>query len=164
MLSSNMLMALLLTANTILTASDDSQYVEIYSTCDPTPNSEIHQNGGLYYIKPFEDGPVIPTKCSNGYAMIDPSLELDSLTSYLSSWDYGRARGTSHITPYYDSTVTFREWWLPSDSSTKFTVAPQCGECQINSNDNSLAYYTDNSLFCYTYFTQGIHIFTSIPS
>eukprot|EP01084_Bolivina_argentea_P059344 108365_1 len=70
------------------------EYVEIYSYCDPT-NSNIHQNNGLYYIKPFPNGLIIPVICCNGYIMIDPSLDLNNISSY--------------------DTCTFREWWLPAD-------------------------------------------------
>ena len=52
---------------------DNIEYVEIYSFCDPTPNSAIHRNNGLYYIKPTNDGPVIPVKCNNGHT-IDHSV------------------------------------------------------------------------------------------
>ena len=50
---------------------DPRRYIKVYSQCD----ANIHQNNGLYYIKPTDDGPVIPVICSNGYTMIDLSLD-----------------------------------------------------------------------------------------
>eukprot|EP00486_Rosalina_sp_Unknown_P013765 CAMPEP_0201591984 /NCGR_PEP_ID=MMETSP0190_2-20130828/190002_1 /ASSEMBLY_ACC=CAM_ASM_000263 /TAXON_ID=37353 /ORGANISM="Rosalina sp." /LENGTH=1019 /DNA_ID=CAMNT_0048050547 /DNA_START=33 /DNA_END=3093 /DNA_ORIENTATION=- len=134
--------------------------VDIYSSCDPTPNSEIHVNNGLYYIKPLANGPVIAAICSNGYTMIDPSLDLNmkSFPSLLSSWDYGKL-STIFIMTNYDDTSTFREWWLPSTKNTKFRVADLCDTCQQaddqkNMEDN-VVYYSEGSNFCYTWYTYG---------
>ena len=136
-------------------------YVEIYSTCDPTPNSHIHKNNGLYYIKPFKDGPIIPAICSNGYTMIDPSLDLNmlSLPSYLSSWDYSRL-SLDMIIPNLDDVSTFRQWWLPSNQMTKFRVADQCKSCQPSNDQsitNNVVYYTDSTNVCYTSFIDGTY-------
>ncbi len=103
---------------------DPQKYVKIYSQCDPSPNSAIHKNNGLYYIKPSETKPVIPVICSNGYTMLDLSLDtnLKSIPSYLSSYDYSRG-STDYLITNLDDTSTFREWWLPSNKNTKFHVA-----------------------------------------
>ena len=146
-----------------------TEYVDIYSSCDPTPNSLIHTNNGLYYIKPFENGPVIPVICSNGYTMIDPSLDLNllSYSSYLSSWDYSRL-SLNYIITNLDDTSTFREWWLPSNDLTKFRVAHECKSCEPSmdpSIQNNVVYYTDGSNFCYTIYNNGMskQILTNIP-
>ena len=137
-----------------------TDYVDIYSHCDTTPNSNIHINNGLYYIKPFEDGPIIPTICSNGYTMIDPSLDLtlDNIPSYLSSWDYSRL-SLNYIITNLDDTSTFREWWLPSNDDTKFRIAHECKQCLPSMNkemENNVVYYTDGTNFCYTVWQDGM--------
>ena len=136
-----------------------AQAVDIYASCDPTPNSEIHVNNGLYYIKPLAYGPVIPVICSNGYTMIDPSLDLNmkSFPSLLSSWDYGKL-STNFIMTNFDDTSTFRQWWLPSTKNTNFRVAKLCQSCE-QAADQSLAdnvvYYSEGSNFCYTWYSLG---------
>lgn len=133
---------------------DPQKYAKIYSHCDPNPNSIIHQNNGLYYVKPSEDGPIIPVICSNGYTMIDVSLDtnLKSIPHYLSSHDY--ARGTKeYILTQLDDTSTFRQWWLPSDKNTKFRIAKNCASCEQSTDPklrDNVVYYTDSNLFCYT--------------
>eukprot|EP00485_Elphidium_margaritaceum_P018336 CAMPEP_0202729440 /NCGR_PEP_ID=MMETSP1385-20130828/186133_1 /ASSEMBLY_ACC=CAM_ASM_000861 /TAXON_ID=933848 /ORGANISM="Elphidium margaritaceum" /LENGTH=1043 /DNA_ID=CAMNT_0049395701 /DNA_START=32 /DNA_END=3164 /DNA_ORIENTATION=- len=136
-------------------------FAPVYATCDPTPNSDIHRNNGLYYIKPDANGPVIAAICSNGYTMIDPTfdLRLERLPSYLSSWDYSRM-SLDMIMPNLDDTATFREWWLPSDEATKFRIADQCRACESSKattpeNADDVVYYTDSYNFCYTTFRDG---------
>eukprot|EP01083_Nonionella_stella_P034160 93526_1 len=136
-----------------------NEHVDVYSYCDPTPNSDIHQDNGLYYIKPLANGPIIPVICSNGYTMIDPSLdlELQSIPAYLSSWDYSR-ESLDYIITNLDDTSTWRQWWLPSNSFTKFNVASQCKSCQPSMEPtiaNNVVYYTDSNNFCYTSFIAG---------
>ena len=133
---------------------DPEKYIKIYSHCDTNPNSSIHHNNGLYYIKPSDDGPIIPVICSNGYTMIDVSLDtnLKFIPHYLSSYDYARAT-KEYILTDLDDTSTFREWWLPSDKNTKFRVAKNCASCE-QATDSKLrdhvVYYADSFLFCYT--------------
>eukprot|EP00485_Elphidium_margaritaceum_P007624 CAMPEP_0202695936 /NCGR_PEP_ID=MMETSP1385-20130828/9363_1 /ASSEMBLY_ACC=CAM_ASM_000861 /TAXON_ID=933848 /ORGANISM="Elphidium margaritaceum" /LENGTH=1002 /DNA_ID=CAMNT_0049352021 /DNA_START=118 /DNA_END=3126 /DNA_ORIENTATION=+ len=145
--------------STIDTDTHSSDTVDIYSHCDPTPNSAIHANNGLYYIKPFADGPIIAAICSNGYTMLDPSLDvnLDRFPSYLSSWDYSRL-SLEYIITNLDDTSTFREWWLPADAYTHWRVAAQCKSCEASmdaSLANNVAYYTDGTNFCYTVWSDG---------
>ena len=147
--------------STSVDKSQTTEYVNIYSSCDPSPNSSIHINNGLYYIKPFEDGPVIAAICSNGYTMIDPSLDLNlnNFPSYLTSFDYSRLT-TDFIITNLDDTSTFREWWLPSNENTSFRVAPDCKSCEsstANTMENNVVYYTDGSNFCYTIFNDGLY-------
>eukprot|EP01083_Nonionella_stella_P252142 869122_1 len=155
----NLLQLLFISLIVVKINCTEPEYIEVYSTCDPTPNSEIHKNNGLYYIKPFSNGPIIPAICSNGYTMIDPSLDinLDSISSYLSSWDYSRTT-LNYIITNLDDTSTFRQWWLPSTENTKFRIANKCESCQSSNdpqlNDN-VVYYTDGSNFCYTWFEDG---------
>ena len=80
----------------------------------------------------MEDGLIIPAICSNGYTMIDGSLDLTltSLSHYLSSYDYSRTT-LNYIITNLDDTSTFREWWLPSNRNTKFRVAKNCKSCEI---------------------------------
>eukprot|EP01083_Nonionella_stella_P207477 753677_1 len=153
---------LLLTLISITTAADESlmdpkKYVKIYSQCDPSLNSPIHKDNGLYYIKPSADGPIIPVICSNGYTMLDLSLDtnLKSIPSYLSSYDYSRG-SIDYVIPNLDDTSTFREWWLPSHKNTKFRVAQNCESCEQSSDpllSDNVSYYTDGSLFCFTSYT-----------
>eukprot|EP01084_Bolivina_argentea_P273991 466851_1 len=92
--------------------------------------------------------------------MIDPSLDLNlnHFPWYLSSWDYSRL-SLDYIITNLDDTSTFREWWLPSNSDTKFRVAADCTSCETATNDmtsdNNVVYYTDGSNFCYTIYNDG---------
>ena len=63
-----------------------SSTTTIYSSCN---DIEVD---GLYYIKPMQSLPILPVICSNGYAMLDASLDqhLRRYPSFLTSWDYGR--------------------------------------------------------------------------
>jgi len=144
----------------------DVESVEIYSHCDASPHSEIHTNNGLYYVKPLADGPVIAAICSNGYTMLDPSLDLNlaHFAAYLSSWDYSRL-STNYLITNLDDTSTFRQWWLPSDPHTKFRVAAQCKSCQPSMDkaiENNVVYYTDGSNFCYTVWDDGNPCFQEV--
>ncbi len=67
----------------ILSQTLPSVSITIHSSC----NTLID---GLHYIKPLENNNIIPVICSNGYTMIDPSLNFESITPYLSSYDYSR--------------------------------------------------------------------------
>eukprot|EP01084_Bolivina_argentea_P135070 238070_1 len=122
--------------------------IELHSSCNDITTD------GLYYIKPSEKGAIIPVICSNGYVMIDLSLDINmnSYSSYLSSWDYGR-NNMDYILPNLDDKSTFRSWWLLSDSNTKFTVAPNCNSCELSNND--IVYYSDSSLFCFSIYNSG---------
>eukprot|EP01084_Bolivina_argentea_P014717 27531_1 len=137
---------------------DPAKYVKIYSSCDS--QNIIHKNNGLYYIKPSFNSVIIPVICSNGYTMIDPSLDLNlnNIASYLSSWDYSRL-SLNFIITNLDDTSTFREWWLPADINTQFRVAKDCKSCDEISSDpsleNNVVYYTDGSNFCYTIYNDG---------
>ena len=159
----NLYIITLLVSIITITSSDDNdekdmmmdpkKYIKIYSQCD----SNIHTNNGIYYIKPSIDGEVIPVICSNGYTMIDLSLDtnLNSIPSYLSSFDYSRI-DPDYIITNLDDTSTFREWLTFADKSTLFRVAKDCQSCQQSSdpllNDN-VVYYTDSQHFCYTTYT-----------
>eukprot|EP01083_Nonionella_stella_P216978 779289_1 len=104
---------------------------------------------GLQYIKPLQTGKVIPVICSNGYTMIDPSLHLDSITSYLSSSDYSR-RSSTILSSELNDFVNWSEWWLPATATdnTLFTVSPACNTCILNTDMNN-AYYMSNYYFCF---------------
>eukprot|EP01084_Bolivina_argentea_P014718 27532_1 len=133
---------------------DPAKYVKIYSSCDS--QNIIHKNNGLYYIKPSFNSVIIPVICSNGYTMIDGSLDynLKSLPSYLSSHDYSR-NSKDYIIPNLDDTSTFRQWFLPSNKYTKFRIAKYCNSCEQSFDyklTDNVVYYTDSSLFCYTWF------------
>ena len=68
------------------TVEAKSDTITVYSSCN-----EINIDG-LYYIKPMPSLPILPVICSNGYAMLDVSLDqqLRQYPSFLTSWDYGR--------------------------------------------------------------------------
>eukprot|EP01083_Nonionella_stella_P256327 878687_1 len=103
-----------------LNTHDTSEYTTtIYSSCNDI------KKDGLYYIKPIPDLPVLPVICSNGYTMLDASLDINlkTLPFFLSSWDYPRLN-TYYILSRLDDENTFREWYLPSDENTKFNIAP----------------------------------------
>eukprot|EP00486_Rosalina_sp_Unknown_P015534 CAMPEP_0201593512 /NCGR_PEP_ID=MMETSP0190_2-20130828/191093_1 /ASSEMBLY_ACC=CAM_ASM_000263 /TAXON_ID=37353 /ORGANISM="Rosalina sp." /LENGTH=291 /DNA_ID=CAMNT_0048052723 /DNA_START=9 /DNA_END=881 /DNA_ORIENTATION=+ len=123
----------------------DSIYVDIPSSCNAMTQD------GLYYIKPTETGKVIPVICSNGYTMIDLSLDLnlESYPSYLTSWSYSRD-STEWIIPSLDDTSSFKQWWLPSDDSTNFRIAKNCLSCESSIDfGDDVVYYADSSLFCF---------------
>lgn len=106
---------------------------------------------GLYYIKPMPSLPVLPVICSNGYAMLDVSLDqsLRSYPSFLTSWDYGRIH-TFSIMSRLDDLSSFREWFLPADNATSFRVSPECTQCISGDFGDSTVYYTDSHAFCFS--------------
>jgi len=124
---------------------EGDEYTTVYSSCN-----EVEVDG-LYYIKPLPDLPVLPVICSNGYAMLDASLDinLNVYPSYLSSWDYGRLN-TDYILSRLDDLSTFREWFLPADENTQFYVAPGCTECVAGDYDDNTVYYIDSHTFCFS--------------
>lgn len=130
----------------IIHAQPSDEMVTIYSSCN-----EVKENG-LYYIAPMADYPqrILPVICSNGYAMIDGSLDMDTntLRQFITSWDEGPWQ-LGRIFSRLDDLSTFRQWWLPADKDTKFRVAKNCGTCATGSRfgDNTV-YYTDSHTFC----------------
>jgi len=102
---------------------------------------------GLHYIQPLPHESAIPVICDAGYTMIDPSLHFASVASYLSSLDFSRQSAQIFSSQRTDF-VNWREWWRPADRQTTFTVAPQCGHCDVDdSNDN--AYFQSSEYFCF---------------
>eukprot|EP01084_Bolivina_argentea_P259294 437477_1 len=131
----------------IFATEDDTEYTTIYSSC----NSVIEN--GLYYIKPIANEPyILPVICSNGYAMLDGSLDLNmhAIPNFLSSYDYGRFNRYYTISSL-DDLSTYRQWLLFADENTKFNIAPNCMECESGNefNDNTV-YYTDSHTFCFS--------------
>ena len=117
----------------------------IYSSCN-----EITDDG-LYYIKPMADKPVLPVICSNGYSMLDASLDknLKIYPSFLTSWDYGRLN-TYYILSRLDDLVTFRDWFIPADDNTKFNIALGCNECIPGDFGDNTVYYIDSHTYCFS--------------
>lgn len=127
--------------------ADNSEYTFIHSSC-----ADINIDG-LYYIKPLRDLPALPVICSNGYSMLDVSLDanLKSYPSHLTSWDYGRTN-TEYILSRLDDLSSFREWFLPSaaDTNSKFKIAPNCNECIDGDYGDQTVYYIDSHTFCFS--------------
>ena len=124
---------------------DSSSTRLIYSSC----NKITHD--GLYYIKPLPDSPILPVICSNGYAMLDGSLDLNmkSIPHLLSSHDYGRFN--KHYTvSRLDDLSTFREWLFMADKDTQFRIAPDCMQCEEGQFGNNTVYYTDSHTYCFS--------------
>eukprot|EP01083_Nonionella_stella_P149556 475219_1 len=119
--------------------------VTLHSSCN-----YIEQNG-LYYIKPTEDGPVLPVICSDTYTMIDGSLDpnLESIPAYLSSWEHARGY-TTYIVSQLDDLSPWRDWWTLATPRTSFRVANQCLMCESSGTyGDDVVYYTDGLLFCF---------------
>jgi len=135
----------------IRATTDDpsSETVTIYSSCN------FIEQDGLYYIKPADDLPVFAALCSNGYAMLDGSLDLSMTVfpSLITSYDYGR--DTQRFFSRMDDLSTFREWWLPADEATKFRVAAACNTCESGEFDDNTVYYTDSNSFCFSDLTRS---------
>ena len=123
-----------------------STYITIYSSC-----SDITEDG-MYYIKPLPDSDtILPVICSNGYVMLDGSLDenLLSYPSLLSSNDYGRFN-KYYLISDLDDLSTYREWLLFANENTKFNVAPGCMSCQNGQFDDNTVYYIDSHTYCFS--------------
>merc|ERR1719474_1256935 len=114
------------------------------------PNSCIDLEDGLYYIKPTEEGPVIPAICSESYTMIDILLNFEAITQYFSTWDYSKS-DTFLIMPSLDEMISWRDWWTVADESYSFRAAPNCHRCYEDDElgDNA-AYYMSSYYFCFS--------------
>ena len=122
---------------------ESSIYVPVSSSCN---DKEVD---GLYYIKPTRDGKVIPVICQGGYTMLDASLNLQSLSTYFTSmYQYGDADKKMYGTDCSDN-GGWREWFIPANKNTKFTVAKDCMSCEEGGmyGDNT-GYYMTNGYFC----------------
>eukprot|EP00486_Rosalina_sp_Unknown_P015966 CAMPEP_0201593420 /NCGR_PEP_ID=MMETSP0190_2-20130828/191025_1 /ASSEMBLY_ACC=CAM_ASM_000263 /TAXON_ID=37353 /ORGANISM="Rosalina sp." /LENGTH=1007 /DNA_ID=CAMNT_0048052595 /DNA_START=113 /DNA_END=3138 /DNA_ORIENTATION=- len=148
----------------IIHAQPSDEMVTIYSSCN-----EVKENG-LYYIAPMADYPqrILPVICSNGYAMIDGSLDMDTntLRQFITSWDEGPWQ-LGRIFSRLDDLSTFDNGGYQlikiqnleslkivvhvqqAPDDTKFRVAKNCGTCATGSRfgDNTV-YYTDSHTFC----------------
>ena len=124
--------------------NDESiETIEIHNSC-------IDLEDGMYYIKPTEDGAIIPVICSNWYTMIDISLNFDAITSYFSTWDFSKS-DTYIIGPELDDYVSWRDWWTVADETYSFRPAANCHKCYSDDdyNDNG-AYYMSSYYFCFS--------------
>ena len=124
---------------------DDSTTTTIYSSCANT------EQDGLYYIKPSPNLGILAVICSNQYAMIDGSLDinLNVLPNFLTSYDYERVT-TDHLLSGLDDLSTYRQWLLFADENTKFNVAPNCISCQSGQFGDNTVYYIDSHSYCFS--------------
>ena len=106
---------------------------------------------GLYYVKPTAAGPIMPAICSNGYTMVDPSLNLDAIQQYFTSfYRYGDEFVTVYGTDCGESSG-WTDWFIPADSDTQFRVANDCSECLDGEQHGSnTAYYMTTRYICPT--------------
>ena len=106
---------------------------------------------GVYYIKPTASGNVIPVICSNGYTMLDLSLNEHAIRSYFTSfYQYGDEFRTIYGTDCGESSA-WKDWYIPADSDTQFRVADQCTECiDGEQHGSSTAYYMTGRYICPT--------------
>jgi len=115
---------------------------------------------GYHYLKLLEDTadteyPVVYALCSNGYVMIDHSID-ENWSSYFSSWDKYHYAVSG---PSRSDRSNWAEWFLPNAATIEFAddddreitntgtflVAPQCSACvaeaEFQLNAESSAYY-----------------------
>jgi len=126
--------------------------VQVFSDTQLIPNSCVDLEDGEQFIKMLDgdDYPVTKVKCSNGYAMLDYSLDTD-IASYFTSflkWHHkiAGASQTDH--------VNLQEWFVPNDGNTKYIVSDACDVCEESAQQygTSNGYYMNANLFgCFTY-------------
>ena len=109
------------------------------------PNGKhlIKPKHGLNPIDGNEFPNVIAT-CYNGWTIIDPNQD-SNFQRYFSSFQYWTdyAGGPSNI-----DHVTWKQWWLPSDDNTQFSVSPDCQTCIKSDETNATYYMTGNYFGC----------------
>lgn len=124
-------------------SDNDGNLIEIHNSC-------INLDDGMFYIKPTEEGPVIPVICSKSYTMIDISLHFGNIAHYFSSYDYSKS-DTYIIGPELDDMVSWREWWTPADDTYLFRTATNCHACYPDETwESNAAYYMSSYYFCFS--------------
>ena len=102
------------------------------------PNSCNDLEDGTYMMKLIddEDYPLVSIKCSNGYGILDYSLD-SNIVDYFDTW-YQWFPKT--IGPTNEAHVNWQEWFLPhvdADSDdedmplTKYALSPDCSSCEV---------------------------------
>ena len=131
-------------------AGSDSIYIP--SSCDNLVD-------GVHYVKPSSDGEVIPVVCNDGYTIINLQLNQESVASYFTSWYQTHWDENGIFSPDCDVLIdsdetdnggtSWRDWWSPATSDTKFRVSKDCVSCEssLSYGDNT-AYYMTNYYFC----------------
>ena len=89
------------------------QTISISSSCN---DKDVD---GLYYIKPTENGAVIPVICNNGYTMLDASLNFDEISTYFTSlYQYGDPLSPTMYGTDCSETSGWRDWFIPANDVT----------------------------------------------
>jgi len=120
------------------------------------PNSCADLEDGEQLIKLLDgdDYPLIKVKCSNGYAILDYSLD-NEISSYFTSFEQWHisiagAAQAEHI--------NLQEWFIPDDGNTKYLVSESCDVCDesIQEHGTTNGYYMNANVFGCFVFPRGM--------
>jgi len=116
------------------------------------PNGCTDLDDGEQFVKLLEgdDYAIVKVKCSNGYTMLDYSLDSDISTYFTSwlKWHYSIAG------PSQSDHVNWEEWYVPDDGNSKYLVSENCDVCDesVQQYSTKNGYYMNANLFgCFVY-------------
>jgi len=115
---------------------------------------------GLQYVLPYgtfdeESAPLLPVMCSQGNTILDASLSFERYSQYFTSlymYDVGIAG------PTLDDFSTWRQWYLPLESSDDFLygVADDCAtQCVTDGLKQDHTYYMTGNFYLCAWITKG---------
>ena len=109
--------------NIVFTDEDEEDDSEesVPSSCEELPD-------GSNFIMPSEDiGQVLHVNCYQGWTILNPYLDMDTIPSYFTSWlEY-----TDKVAgPSFDDFATWRDWLYQANQNTEFTLSPDCNSCE----------------------------------
>jgi len=118
-------------------------------------NSCENLDDGYHLLKLMEDGPIIYAQCSNGFMILNPSLD-STISKYFTTW-----AGWHHSLygPSKSDNVNWKSWYLPNDENTIYFPTETCDTCYLLDDDDfeiNTGYYMNGNLFGCIDFGRGV--------
>ena len=137
---------------------------------DTLPNSCNDLSDGLQYLKLIDsdDYPAVEVKCSNGYAVLDYTVD-ENIKEYFSSWTQWFPRT---VGPTNDEHINWQQWFLPTQyttdttsgeesTTTSFVISPDCNTCEETNGrqlyGDSTTYWMTGTIFGCFWKMKGAH-------
>merc|ERR1719295_209743 len=126
-------------------------YVDVHTACNQLED-------GVQYILPYgssdDNYDLLPVVCNDGNTILDPSLSFERYRQYFSSlymYDEGIAG------PELDDFSSWREWWLPLESSEQFIygVSDDCSSSCLTDAAFDKGYYMTGNFYLCAWITKG---------
>eukprot|EP00485_Elphidium_margaritaceum_P008249 CAMPEP_0202688380 /NCGR_PEP_ID=MMETSP1385-20130828/3905_1 /ASSEMBLY_ACC=CAM_ASM_000861 /TAXON_ID=933848 /ORGANISM="Elphidium margaritaceum" /LENGTH=1949 /DNA_ID=CAMNT_0049343345 /DNA_START=200 /DNA_END=6049 /DNA_ORIENTATION=+ len=134
--------------NIVFLSDEDSEDTETV-----VPSSCAGLADGSQFIMPSEEvGEIIHVNCYQGWTVLNPSLDRETLPSYFTSWlEYT----DKVVGPSFDDFATWRQWFSAATENTEFSLSEDCTVCapqpaadDVRSGVNQVYHMTGNYYLC----------------